>query len=270
MLDKSLRECYYTRFDHDSLRSAPPPRRLMINQVFIIMPAYNAGLTIESVFGRIPAAARTRISRYVVVDDGSTDDTWEALSRLSARVAALVRLRHPVNQGYGAAEKTLLDYAVREGADVAILLHSDGQYSPEKIPEMLEPFDNGQADIVQGSRMLASGALRGGMPLYKYLANKSLTAVANRAFRMRMAEYYSGYMAYNRAALEAIPYHKLGDSFHFDLQMLVMARIKGLRIHQVAIPTIYAGEVSHLQPIKYGLDVLSVIRDYRRGRYHGY
>lgn len=242
----------------------------MIDSVFIIMPAYNAGLTIEAVFERIPAAVRARISRYVVVDDGSTDTTQEALSRLSARFAPLVRLQHATNRGYGAAEKTLLDYAMREGAQVAILLHSDGQYSPEKIPEMLEPFDQDQADIVQGSRMLGSGALRGGMPLYKYAANKALTALANVAFQMRMAEYYSGYMAYNRAALEAIPYEKLGDSFHFDLQMLVMARIKGLRIQQVAIPTIYAGEVSHLRPIKYGLDVLSVIRDYRRGLYHSY
>ena len=240
----------------------------MVHNVFLIMPAYNAGRTIESVFDRIPTAARARITRYVVVDDGSTDGTQDAISRLAARLPNLVCLRHEVNRGYGAAEKTLLRYAVQEGAEVAILLHSDGQYSPEKIPDMLEPFDRGQADMVQGSRMLQSGALRGGMPLYKFLANKSLTALANLAFGMRMAEYYSGYMAYNRAALQAIPYEKLGDSFHFDLQMLVMARIKGLRIKQVAIPTIYAGEVSHLRPIKYGLDVLSVIRDYRRGRYH--
>jgi glycosyltransferase involved in cell wall biosynthesis len=242
----------------------------MIHDVFIIMPAYNAGRTIEAVFDRIPPAAQARIRRYVVVDDGSTDDTQSALARLSTRVPDLVCLRHEVNRGYGAAEKTLLRYAVSEGAEVAILLHADGQYSPEKIPEMLEPFDHDRADIVQGSRMLGPGALRGGMPLYKFVANKSLTALANRAFGMRMAEYYSGYMAYSRAALEAIPYDKLSDSFHFDLQMLVMGRVKGLRIHQVAIPTIYAGEVSHLRPIKYGLDVLSVIRDYRRGRYHGY
>ena len=242
----------------------------MVHNVFLIMPAYNAGRTIEAVFDRIPAAARARISRYVVVNDGSTDGTDDAIRRLAARLPNLVYLRHETNRGYGAAEKTLLDHAVAEGAEVAILVHSDGQYSPEKIPGMLEPFDSGRADIVQGSRMLGSGALRGGMPLYKYVANKSLTALANAAFGMRMAEYYSGYMAYNRVALETIPYQKLADSFHFDLQMLVMARIKGLRIQQVPIPTIYAGEVSHLRPIKYGLDVLSVIRDYRRGRYHSY
>jgi glycosyltransferase involved in cell wall biosynthesis len=245
-------------------------RHLMVGRVFVIMPAFNAGRTIESVFDRIPPAARARISRYVIVDDGSTDDTQSAIARLAARIPGLVSLRHEVNRGYGAAEKTLLDHAVSEGAEVAILLHSDGQYSPEKIPEMLGPFDRDEADLVQGSRMLQPGALSGGMPVYKFVANKALTALANRAFGMRMAEYYSGYMAYSRKALLAIPYSRLGDSFHFDLEMLVLARVKGLRIAQVAIPTIYAGEVSHLRPIKYGLDVLSVIRDYRRGRYHRY
>jgi glycosyltransferase involved in cell wall biosynthesis len=242
----------------------------MIRSVFVIMPAYNAGRTIENVFARVPAQAQQRIDRYVVVNDGSSDQTEEALERVRRTLPGLVVLRHPVNRGYGAAEKTLLDYAVAEGAEVAILLHADGQYSPEKIPEMLEPFDRNEADLVQGSRMLQPGALRGGMPLYKFVANKALTSLANWAFGMEMAEYYSGYMAYSRRALLTIPYSRLADSFHFDLEMLVLARIKGLRIAQVAIPTIYAGEVSHLRPIKFGLDVLSVIRDYRRGRYHGY
>jgi glycosyltransferase involved in cell wall biosynthesis len=240
----------------------------VIAPVFVLIPAYNAGRTVESVFRRVPPQARERISRYVVVNDGSTDDTDAALERLRKEWPTLVVLRHPTNRGYGAAEKTLLDYAVAEGAQVAVLVHADGQYSPEKIPDMLAPFDRGQADIVQGSRMAGKGALSGGMPLYKYVANKVLTTLANLAFRMRLSEYYSGYMAYNRRTLTTVPYNRLGDSFHFDLQMLVMARVKGLRIGQVPIPTIYAGEVSHLNPIKYGLDVLSVIWQYRRGVYH--
>lgn len=240
----------------------------MIREVFIIMPAYNAGGTIERVFERIPPDARTRITRYVVVDDGSTDDTQAALARLKDQYPNLVALRHDRNRGYGAAEKTLLDYAVEGGAEVAILLHSDGQYSPERIPEVLEPFDRGDADIVQGSRMLKAGALRGGMPLYKFLANKALTAVANRALGLNMAEYFSGYMAYTRSALLAIPYHRLANTFQFDMQMLVMARVKQLRVTEIPIPTIYADEVSHLRPVRYGLEVLSILRDYRRGRYH--
>ena len=240
----------------------------MIRDVFIIMPAYNAGKTIELVFERIPPVARDRISRYVVVDDGSTDDTQAALARLSRRYPTLVALRHDRNRGYGAAEKTLLDYAVREGAEVAVLLHSDGQYSPEKLPQVLEPFDRGEADMVQGSRMRTAGALKGGMPLYKFLANKALTAAANLALGMRMAEYFSGYMAYHRTALQAIPYGRLADTFQFDMQMLVMAKVKHLRVAEVPIPTIYADEVSHLHPVRYGLEVLSILRDFRLGRYH--
>jgi glycosyltransferase involved in cell wall biosynthesis len=240
----------------------------MVEKVFILMPAYNAGATLERVFERIPEGVRRRIARYAAVDDGSKDDTLEALGRVAAAFPNLTVLRHDRNRGYGEAEKTLLRFAVEQGADAAILLHSDGQYSPEKIPEILEPFDQGEADMVQGSRMLGGGALRGGMPLYKYVSNKALTFIENRAFGMRMAEFHSGYMAYSRKAMETIPWEKLSNSFDFDLEMLVLAKVKGLRIREVAIPTIYAGEKSHLNPVRYGMDVLKVVRDYRRGKYH--
>jgi len=240
----------------------------MLENVFVLMPAYNAGATIERVFERIPAAVRQRIRRYVAVNDGSKDDTAQALARLQREFDNLIVLDHEKNRGYGEAEKTLLRCALREGAEVAILLHSDGQYSPEKIPELLEPFDRDTADLVQGSRMLGGGALRGGMPFYKYVSNKALTALENLAFGMRLAEYHSGYMVYSRRAMETIPWERLSNSFDFDLEMIVLAHVKGLRIAEVAIPTIYAGEKSHLNPVKYGLDVLSVILDYKRGKYH--
>jgi hypothetical protein len=115
--------------------------------------------------------------------------------------------------------------------------------------------------------MLAGGALAGGMPIYKYAANRLLTAIENRAFGMRLAEFHSGYMLYARKTLTAIPFLRLSDSFDFDLEMLVCARILGLSIVEVPIPTIYAGEVSHLKPVAYGLDVLRVVRRYRRGVY---
>jgi glycosyltransferase involved in cell wall biosynthesis len=240
----------------------------VIDNVFILMPAYNAGATIEKVFARVPPEARKRIRRFVVVDDGSTDDTASALLRLQKEYSDLALLWHSGNRGYGEAQKTLLRYALAEGADVGIVLHSDGQYSPEKIPDLLAPFDSGAADLAQGSRMLAGGALRGGMPFYKYVANKALTAVENRAFGMKLAEYHSGYMVYSRKAMETIPFEKLSNSFDFDLEMIVLAKVKGLRIAEIAIPTIYAGEKSHLNPIKYGFDVLSIVRAYRRGKYH--
>jgi glycosyltransferase involved in cell wall biosynthesis len=204
----------------------------------------------------------------VAVNDGSKDDTLEALARVQRNFPNLTILNHERNKGYGEAEKTLLRHARAKQAGAAILLHSDGQYSPEKIPDILDQFDRDAADMVQGSRMVGGGALKGGMPLYKFVSNKALTAIENWSFGMHMAEYHSGYMAYSRKAIEAIPWEKLSNSFDFDLEMLVLARVKGLRIAEVAIPTIYAGEKSHLNPIKYGLDVLKVVRDYRRGKYH--
>jgi len=240
----------------------------MVENVFILMPAFNAGATVEKVFARVPLEARGRIRRYVAVDDGSTDDTVAALERVRQEFPNLVVLSHGGNRGYGEAQKTLLRYALAEGAGVGIVLHSDGQYSPEKIPDLLVPFDRDTADLVQGSRMLGGGALRGGMPFYKYVSNKALTAVENHAFGMKMAEYHSGYMVYSRRAMETIPFEKLSQSFDFDLEMIVLAKVRGLRIAEIAIPTIYAGEKSHLRPIKYGLDVLSVVRAYRRGKYH--
>ena len=239
----------------------------MVENVFVLMPAYNAGATIERVFARIPAAVRERIRRYVVVNDGSTDDTEAALERLRTTVPGLVVLRHEKNRGYGAAEKTLLTYALGHKAGAGILLHSDGQYSPERIPELLRPFDEDPADMVQGSRMLSGGARQGNMPLYKFLANKTLTAIENRAFGLKLAEYHSGYMLYSHKTMESIPFAKLSDSFDFDLEMIVMAVVKGLRIAEIAIPTIYADEKSHLRSIPYGLRVLKVVRDYRLGKY---
>ena len=239
----------------------------MVKDVFILMPAYNAAGTIEKVFDRIPAEAKDRIGRYVVVNDGSTDGTEAALERLRERFPNLVTLTHPVNKGYGGAEKTLLTYALEHKADVGIVLHSDGQYSPESIPELLRPFDDDTGDIVQGSRMLGGGALKGRMPLYKFIANKVLTGIENWAFGLRLAEYHSGYMLYSMKAIASIPFQKLSNSFDFDLEMIVMARTRNLRIVEVAIPTIYAGEVSHLKPVEYGLRVLRIVRDYKFGKY---
>jgi glycosyltransferase involved in cell wall biosynthesis len=239
----------------------------MVDNVFVLMPAYNAAATVEKVFTRIPVEARNRIRRYVVVNDGSTDGTQAALARLSAQFPGLVVLTHTINKGYGAAEKTLLAYALEHQADVGIVLHSDGQYSPESIPELLRPFDEGIADLVQGSRMLGGGSLKGGMPLYKFVANKALTRIENWAFGLRLAEYHSGYMLYSRKAIVSIPFQKLSDSFDFDLEMIVMARIGNLPILEIAIPTIYAGEVSHLKPVRYGMRVLRVVYDFRLGKY---
>jgi len=233
------------------------------------MPAYNAEKTIERVFARIPPAVQHQVVHYIVVNDGSTDDTAAALGRLQQHFPRLVVLDHGVNRGYGVAEKTLLRYAAGTEAEVIVLLHADGQYTPEEIPRLVEPFDTEQADIVQGSRMMEGrAALRGGMPLYKYVANRALTAIENLAFGLRMAEYHSGYMLYSQRALRTIPFEKLSDNFCFDQEMLIMAKVKGLKIVQRPIPTHYGDEVSHLKPVRYGLHVLALVWAYQRGHYH--
>jgi glycosyltransferase involved in cell wall biosynthesis len=247
-----------TRQAHPSIRK----------KLAIVIPAYNASKTIERVFARIPSDVYPHVLHYVVVNDGSTDDTTETLARLQERFAKLVVLDHKVNRGYGVAEKTLLRYAADTEAEVIVLLHADGQYAPEEIPRLVEPFEQENADIVQGSRMMnGRAALRGGMPFYKYVANRFLTGVENLAFGLHMAEYHSGYMLYSQRALQTIPFEKLSDNFCFDQEMLVMAKVKGLKIVQLPIPTYYGDEVSHLKPIRYGLNVLTLVWAYKRGYY---
>jgi glycosyltransferase involved in cell wall biosynthesis len=249
--------------------STRPAAHVLRKKLAIVMPAYNAGKTIESVFTRIPPTVHPHVLQFVVVNDGSTDDTAEALARLQQRFANLVVLDHGVNRGYGVAEKTLLRYAASTEAEVIVLLHADGQYAPEEIPRLMQPFETESADIVQGSRMMhGAAALRGGMPLYKYAANRLLTAIENRAFGLHLAEYHSGYMVYAQRALQVIPFEKLGDNFCFDQEMLIMAKVKGLKIVQRSIPTHYGDEVSHLKPIRYGFNVLSLVWAYKWGYYH--
>ncbi|MDD5705595.1 MAG: glycosyltransferase family 2 protein [Kiritimatiellae bacterium] len=239
----------------------------MLSRPVIVMPAYQAAATIEGVPPRIPPAVAARLARLIVVDDGSRDDTWSTIARLAAADARVLPLRHETNRGYGGALKTLLRAALTAGADGVVVLHADGQYAPESLPGMLAPLDAGEADLVQGSRLLGGGALAGGMPRYKYIANRALTWIENRAFGLQLAEYHSGYMAYSRRFLEAARFDALSESFDFDLEMIAVARAGGYRIHEIPIPTHYGDEVSHLRSIPYGLRVLRVVTRYLRGKY---
>jgi glycosyltransferase involved in cell wall biosynthesis len=243
------------------------PRRL--GRLAIAIPAYNAARTLEGVFDRVPPEIRAREPRYIIVDDGSTDDTAGVAHRLQARFPTLDVVQHAQNRGYGAAAQTGLGRALELGADVVAWVHGDGQYAPESLPELLAPLDADRADVVQGSRFRGGGALQGGMPVYKYIANRGLTWMENRVFGLRLAEYHSGYMLYRRAALEAIPFGSFTTrGFVFDQEMLVAARILGLRVVDLPIPTRYAGEVSYLRPIPYGIAVLKLMGRYLRGDYH--
>ncbi len=235
----------------------------------IAIPAYNAALTLENVFDRIPPKIIEQIAHYVVVNDGSTDATSDVARRLRRRFPNLILIEHPTNRGYGDTAKTGLTKSLELGADLIVWLHADGQYAPESIPELLTPLEKRDADIVQGSRLKGGGALQGGMPLYKFVANKALTWLENRVFGLQLAEYHSGYMLYRREALTAIPFHHFsGRSFVFDQEMIVVAQILRLRVVDVSIPTRYADEKSHLKPIPYGIDVLTLMGRYLRGDYH--
>jgi glycosyltransferase involved in cell wall biosynthesis len=236
-------------------------------KIVIVMPAYNAAKTIESVFDRIPKDFWHKIDHVLIVNDGSKDNLPEVIERIRKKYHKIGVLTHPQNRGYGAAQKTGFTEAVRLGADIAVLLHSDGQYAPEILQKMVDPIEQGVADVVLGSRMLGGMALKGGMPLYKYLGNRGLTMIENLAYGMRISEYHTGYMIYSRKALAAITFTRLSNTFHFDGEMIMMSGKKRLRIREVPIPTRYAEEKSNLKPIKYGIDVLKIIWRNWTGKY---
>lgn len=237
-------------------------------RVFVVIPAYEAAATLERVFARVPPDAREAIERFLVVNDGSRDATGPVARRLAAADPKIAVLDHAQNRGYAQAQKTGFTAALEQGADVVALLHADGQYAPEMLATLLQPLLEGRADVVQGSRMMQTrAALAGGMPLYKFLANRTLSMLENRVYGMRLAEYHSGYMLYSARALRTIPFLRLSDTFHFDGEMLFMAHRKGLRIVEIPIPTHYGSEKSHLRPIRYGFDVLGIMVRYLTGRY---
>ena len=241
----------------------------MGRRLIIAIPAYNAERTLENVFDRVPAEIDRRTAHYVVVNDGSTDGTAAVARRLQARFPTLDLVEHERNRGYGGAAQTGLGRALELGGELIAWVHGDGQYAPESLPALLAPLETGRADIVQGSRLRGGGARQGGMPVYKLVANRTLTWMENRVFGLGLAEYHSGYMLYRREALEAIPFRSFTTrGFVFDQEMLVAARILGLRVVDLPIPTRYAGETSHLKPIPYGLAVLALMARYLRGDYH--
>jgi glycosyltransferase involved in cell wall biosynthesis len=237
-------------------------------KIVVVIPAYKARDTLPVVMRRIPAAVYADLHRIVVVEDAGPDVPRSTTPELLAQFPKVEVVLHGRNKGYGAAQKTGYRRALEVGADVAVLLHADGQYAPEIMADLYAPLVRGEADVVLGSRMHnRRAALRGGMPLYKWVANIGLTGLENLAYGMRLSEYHSGYMLYARKALQTIPFAKLSDTFHFDGEMLLMAGKCQLRIADLPIPTHYGDEASHLKPIRYGFEVLGVILKNVRGGY---
>ncbi len=240
----------------------------MTKKIVVVIPAYKAAETLPSVIARIPRPVYDGLHRILVVEDGGANVPRSVSPELQQANPKMEVLFHEHNRGYGGAQKTGFRRALDIGADVAVLLHADGQYAPEIMERLYTPLVNDEADVVLGSRMKNYGdALKGGMPKYKFIANISLTALENMVYGLHLSEYHSGYMLYSRKTLETVPFEKLSDTFHFDGEMLLVSGKKGLRIADLPIPTHYGDEESHLKPIPYGFEVLRVIAKYLRGKY---
>jgi glycosyltransferase involved in cell wall biosynthesis len=226
--------------------------------VFVI--AYHAESTMRRVLERIPAAVFQEYQcEVLVVDDASQDRTFEIgeeYRREHPEIPVTV-LRNQHNQGYGGNQKVGYAYAAGEGFDFVAMVHGDGQYAPEELPRLLQPLRDGQADAVFGSRMMSRfAALRGGMPLYKYLGNKVLTLVQNGMLGTRLSEFHSGYRIYSVRALEAIPYRLNSNDFHFDTEIIIQLLNARKRIVELPIPTYYGEEICRVNGMRYAKDVL--------------
>jgi glycosyltransferase involved in cell wall biosynthesis len=230
-----------------------------------VVPAYNAARHLPDVLARL-ARASDELTRIVVVDDGSTDGTAACVRGLPPLDRPVELVERPRNGGYGAAMKDGLARARSLDAAVVACVHADGQYSPEALPDLVAALRARGLDLLQGSRIASGTARSGGMPLYKIAANAALNLLENRTLGLAMTDYHSGYLIYGRRAL-ALPFEALSTSFDFDLEVIATARAHGLVVGEAPVPTRYADEESHLNPITYGLRVLRVLWNYRRGHY---
>jgi glycosyltransferase involved in cell wall biosynthesis len=221
-------------------------------RVVVVMPAFNAAQTLEKTWRQIPSKW---VSSIILVDDASHDGTPEVAQKLPLEL-----IKHHHNVGYGGNQKTCYTAALREEADVIVMLHPDGQYDPTLLPDLVRPILAGEADMVLGSRFLEpGGARKGGMPLYKYISNRFLTTVENLVLGRRFSELHTGYRAYSREFLQTIPYLRNADDFVFDTQVIAQAVAWKMRIAEVPVATRYfpeASSASFRQSLVYGIKTL--------------
>lgn len=231
-------------------------------RVLIFIPAYHAESTIAGVLRRIPPSLQETYDVDVLIIDDSSRDLTFAKSHEAARQAGIPFdvqvLFNPVNQGYGGNQKIGYRYAIERGYDYVALLHGDGQYAPECLPELLGAFNEGNPAAVYGSRMLTpTGALRGGMPLYKFVGNKVLTWTQNRLLRSHLSEFHSGYRLYSVAALQTVPFERNSNDFHFDTEIIIQLMFFAKReILELPIPTYYGDEICRVNGMSYALNVI--------------
>ena len=216
------------------------------------MPAYNAALTLEKTYKEIPFDI---VDEVILVDDHSSDNTYELATGLGINHV----IRHEENKGYGGNQKTCYNKALEIGADIVIMLHPDYQYTPKLLHSMSYLIANDVYEVVLASRILGKGALRGGMPMYKYIANRFLTAFQNIMMGQKLSEYHTGYRAFSKKVLESIDFNINSDDFVFDNQMLAQIAFAGYEMAEVTCPTKYFDEASSInfaRSTKYGFGVL--------------
>ena len=231
-------------------------------RIAVILPAYNAARTLERTVAEIP---RDIVDEVILTDDGSADDT----AALSRRLG-LHTLVHDRNRGYGANQKTCYAEALARHADIVVMLHPDYQYSPRLVAAMASMIASGHYDVVLGSRILGRGALAGGMPLYKYIANRFLTFFENVMLGLKLSEYHTGYRAWSRGLLERLALERCSDDFVFDNEMLAQAAYIGAPIGEISCPTRYFAEASSInfeRSVTYGLGVLRTALAYRLAKW---
>ena len=223
-------------------------------KVVVVLPAYNAELTLQKTYDEIPF---NLVDEVILCDDASTDRTFEVGKELGIKHL----IRHEKNTGYGGNQKSLYNKALEIGGDIVIMLHPDYQYTPKLIPSMVNIIGDDLYPVVLGSRILGKGARRGGMPIYKYFANRFLTFVQNALVSHKLSEYHTGYRAFSREVLEGINFNQNSDDFVFDNEMLSQIIFAGYGIAEVTCPTKYFEEASSInfrRSVKYGLGVLMV------------
>ncbi|MES2309884.1 MAG: glycosyltransferase family 2 protein [Verrucomicrobiota bacterium] len=228
-----------------------------IFQLVIYLPAYNAADTIVTVLDRIPDQFKNSHMHILVVNDGSTDDTERVTERYAEGnpEIQITLLKHVKNLGYGATQKTAYQWCIDHQIDVVAMVHADGQYAPELLPQLLEPLLKNEADLVFGSR-ISGNPLQGGMPLHRYFGNRFLTIFQNFFLGLKLSEYHSGYRVFSVKALQKVPFAHLSSYYDFDTEMMILFQNAGLRIAETTIPTHYGNERNYLNVWKYTQHIL--------------
>lgn len=237
-------------------------------RIGILIVTYNAITTLSTVLKRIPPNVWRNVEEIAIFDDASQDATYELACGLKMlrSLPNLHVLKHEKNLGYGGNQKAGYRYFMERGFDIVVLLHGDGQYAPEILADLYHPIVTGAADAVFGSRMMKTygGALKGGMPLYKYVGNRILSTFENNALGMALTEFHSGYRAYSLHALRGIDFSRMTDDFHFDTEIIIKLHHQHHRIAEVPIPTYYGSEICHVNGLKYARDVAKSVYRYKR------